>query len=141
MYLQFSSNNGGCFQPYLSLTVESQLLPEVHGPKTKGEDLLTTLLKNSIKSPTYKRLGRQGGIDQKNSVWVPLGLRPTSLLRNISLSSGCLDPLAVYVFSAYFSLRHSHYLNACNRPVKHLKGYKLNALTQNKVPYLESIYS
>ena len=86
MHLQFSSNNGGCFHPYLPLTVKSQLLPELHGPKTKEEDLLTTLLINSIKSPTYKRLGRQGGVDQKNSVWVPLenswpGLRPTSLLR------------------------------------------------------------
>ena len=45
MYLQFSSNNGGCFHPYLPLTGKSQLLPEVHGPKTKGEDLLTTLIK------------------------------------------------------------------------------------------------
>ena len=86
MHLQFSSNNGGCLHPYLPLTVKSQLLPEVHGPKTKGEDLLTTLIKKSIKSPTSKRLGRQGSVDQKKSVWVPLenswpGLRPTSLLR------------------------------------------------------------
>lgn len=43
----------------------SQQLAEVHGPKTKTEDFLATLIKNSIKSPTWKRLGRQSSVGQK----------------------------------------------------------------------------